>query len=216
MKPPIYICSSGHSLCTSCKSTGRCISISNCTVTNARNLLVEKIMDLLFYSCENNGCDEMHKLKDMNKHEMECQYKIYNCPDYDVCNKRGNIRNLIDHIKTEHKLYDYQNNKPFNFANIFLIRNIYISYCNNIFIFRMKTVTDNMEISLNEIAINFEPKYYTLKFTCENSTSATFTNKCQNFANEDSDTLIIPSVLIKFAKIIVKKYRMELKIHDKS
>jgi E3 ubiquitin-protein ligase SIAH1 len=81
MRPPIYQCSNGHSVCGDCKKRNiLCPTCKYSFLTN-RNLIGEELADQVKYPCRNasRGCDQKLLLEVLEKHEHFCAYRMYNC-----------------------------------------------------------------------------------------------------------------------------------------
>jgi E3 ubiquitin-protein ligase SIAH1 len=81
MKPPIYQCRSGHSLCADCKESVKDCPTCRVPVFSNRNLIAEELANKVRYPCINKvrGYNEKPRLKDMVKHESVCTYRMYHC-----------------------------------------------------------------------------------------------------------------------------------------
>jgi E3 ubiquitin-protein ligase SIAH1 len=81
MKPPIYQCRRGHSVCAECKE--RIVRCPTCewALLNMRNLIADELANKVKYPCRNafRGCNEKPRLKDMEKHESVCTHRMYHC-----------------------------------------------------------------------------------------------------------------------------------------
>lgn len=125
MRPPIYICSSGHSVCGPCK-----IKITVCptcrqSMLNARNFSLEGVSGKLQHHCKhhNLGCNEIALLTSLLVHEENCTFKPYKCPLWEhtetKCDWDGNTSEILDHIEDKHRQFIMQThtikiNKPQN------------------------------------------------------------------------------------------------------
>ncbi|XP_074028582.1 uncharacterized protein [Leptinotarsa decemlineata] len=77
MSPPIFLCSSGHSVCSDCRSNNkRCLS-SRCQNIKLRNDSLEHFAENAILSCINRlkGCEIIGFVKDIQEHEQICCHK---------------------------------------------------------------------------------------------------------------------------------------------
>lgn len=66
MGPPIQQCRRGHLVCSSCRA-----QLVNCPTcrsrfTDLRNLVLERIVEMIKYPCRHDSCSQMHLLKVKN------------------------------------------------------------------------------------------------------------------------------------------------------
>ncbi|XP_077292264.1 E3 ubiquitin-protein ligase SIAH1B-like [Arctopsyche grandis] len=109
MQLPIYMCTTGHNICNTCKCTRTNI---NCPLCNApfssqRNFALEKISATTVVPCLNKsyGCELVTSREKISKHVGYCQYQQYICPmqKYSMgCSWKGNISVLLDHFERNH------------------------------------------------------------------------------------------------------------------
>ncbi|XP_049818334.1 uncharacterized protein LOC126264434 [Aethina tumida] len=104
MKPPIYQCQSGHSVCNLCRPR-----LDKCPSCRApfgatRNYSLEGMTSSVLYPCiyQDMGCDEKAPASDITRHEVSCSYKPCRCP-MSGCNMNGNYDLLVKHLSEEHK-----------------------------------------------------------------------------------------------------------------
>lgn len=104
MKPPIVQCMSGHNICNKCYLQ---LGFDPCPVcrlkkTEVRNLLAEKMCQKILYPCKNSGCAEALLLMDMVRHEVNCNFRIFDCPINRLCLWKGMLSNILRHAETAH------------------------------------------------------------------------------------------------------------------
>lgn len=106
MKPPIFQCLSGHSLCNRCRP-----KLSNCPTCrtgfgNTRNYALESLSNGIKFPCayRDFGCKTILAVSDISKHELECKVQPYNCPFMEAnrCPWDGAYVDLIQHLKEQH------------------------------------------------------------------------------------------------------------------
>jgi E3 ubiquitin-protein ligase SIAH1 len=104
MKPPIVQCMSGHNICSTCDlqlGTDPC-PLCRLKKTEVRNLLAEEMCQKVLYPCKNTGCSETHLLLDMIRHEVNCDFRIFDCPINSLCLWKGMLCNILKHAETAH------------------------------------------------------------------------------------------------------------------
>ncbi|RZC40546.1 Sina domain containing protein, partial [Asbolus verrucosus] len=113
LMPPIYqrfreqatLCSRcEHEHVTSCGVCGRCTYMPE---IDLRNVLLEKIADLLVYQCENerNGCTFSARPDQMRLHQELCLYGDLEClvGEFEECGWRGIGHGLMEHVLGQHR-----------------------------------------------------------------------------------------------------------------
>lgn len=93
MKPPIYQCKFGHSVCSNCRP--KLEKCPNCRAIfgTTRNFSLEALTASINYSCVYHflGCEEALSVADADKHEAMCSFKPYPCPLENCSFKGDNI-----------------------------------------------------------------------------------------------------------------------------
>lgn len=105
----IFICIGGHSICCDCKK-----KLSECPtcaakVGETRNYLLEEFMQSMKFPCEfaENGCQELVKSDELEKHRGICEYRKYKCPY--CANWEGYVSYLRDHLRQTHSISEIRN-----------------------------------------------------------------------------------------------------------
>ncbi|CAH1101726.1 unnamed protein product [Psylliodes chrysocephalus] len=103
MKPPIYQCNSGHSICNLCRPRLEKCPTCRSMFGNTRNYSLEGLTAGVQYPCiyHDSGCNEIGSSNYMVKHESECLFKPYNCP-FPSCTSTGNHEAVIHHLINFH------------------------------------------------------------------------------------------------------------------
>ncbi|XP_059482086.1 E3 ubiquitin-protein ligase sina-like [Neocloeon triangulifer] len=101
MGPPIHQCRRGHLVCSSCRA-----QLVNCPTcrsrfTDLRNLVLERIVEMIRYPCKHDNCCEMYLLKNKGHHELNCQHRRYTCMAQG-CDWRGVHSELVPHVRSVH------------------------------------------------------------------------------------------------------------------
>lgn len=115
MLPPIYMCSTGHSLCGLCKTKlSKCPSCDT-DFSEARNYSLEKISEIVTYPCKykHQGCDFVANHKDITFHEVKCPYSCQNnircfLNNTVPCTWTGSYEKIFQHIFLLHPDYCIQ------------------------------------------------------------------------------------------------------------
>lgn len=105
MFPPIMICTSGHSICSDCKSKlTKCPTCSS-EYGNTRNYTLENMSSLVQLPCSNepNGCNFVGNLVGIQKHKISCKYDQFVCPIPYNCKWVGTSMSLNEHLADIHK-----------------------------------------------------------------------------------------------------------------
>lgn len=106
---PIYVCESGHSICSTCTS-----QITKCPTCRAnitkrlRNYILEKQLSLLHANCRFEGCGRPLTLATMSAHEKSCTFNPNLKCILQNCKWFGHKTALLSHLNSKHKipLYD--------------------------------------------------------------------------------------------------------------
>ncbi|KAJ8965966.1 hypothetical protein NQ314_003814 [Rhamnusium bicolor] len=103
MKPPIYQCESGHSICNFCRSRVEKCPTCRSMFGTTRNYSLEGLTSGIQYPCvyHDLGCTEAFLVNDISKHENECPFKQFNCPFHN-CTSTGNQQAIVHHLKHFH------------------------------------------------------------------------------------------------------------------
>lgn len=106
MKPPIYQCLSGHSICSYCRpKVGQCPTCRS-SFGSTRNYTLEALSNGVRYPCiyRDLGCQVIMPSADIVQHEQECSLRPYTCPLKDVilCHWEGTHSTITTHLKACH------------------------------------------------------------------------------------------------------------------
>lgn len=105
MRPPIYQCSLGHSICSECKT-----KINSCPICRGsfygaqiRNYLAENVASLcnVRTQCSYNNCGFEDTSDKIQQHEKNCPYKTHKCAFCDLDSFIG-FSGLREHLKQKH------------------------------------------------------------------------------------------------------------------
>lgn len=124
MKPPIYLCLTGHSICNRCRPRLHQCPSCRSNFGNARNYALEALTNTVSYPCgyRELGCLTVLPLNKITKHESDCHLKPYNCPLMETyrCAWEGTLVSLSTHLNSDHKDkvrpgYYYKTTNTFSF-----------------------------------------------------------------------------------------------------
>lgn len=104
MKPPIFQCLAGHSICNACKpKLKHCPTCRGC-FGDVRNYSFEALSNDMHFPCShhNEGCSTVLPVKDITRHEVECYLQPYSCP-FTECGWHGIYSAIIGHLQDQHK-----------------------------------------------------------------------------------------------------------------
>lgn len=107
MVPPIYICPTGHSLCSDCKDKIKICAFCQAKIMNTRNYTLEKLTTRVHYPCKylDVGCQEIFTSENIRQHEISCVYGANKCPLKmlpSLCSTKILPVDIIQHIRDNH------------------------------------------------------------------------------------------------------------------
>ena len=106
MEPPIYQCEKGHGMCSTCRETikaqNKPCPVCRCKLTDARNMVVENILEQLpKIKCKHEGCTfQKSDGQQVKIHEEECRQRPVTCAiclDWKIA-----MSKLFGHLETKH------------------------------------------------------------------------------------------------------------------
>ncbi|KAL1512792.1 hypothetical protein ABEB36_002322 [Hypothenemus hampei] len=103
MKPPIFQCQSGHSICSTCKPRLEKCPTCRAPFGMTRNYSLEGLTAGVSYPCAYHdlGCMLSLSPTDITVHEVMCPYKPYRCP-LPECTMTGSHDIIINHLENFH------------------------------------------------------------------------------------------------------------------
>lgn len=103
MKPPIFQCQSGHSICNLCRPRLEKCPTCRAIFGSARNYSLEGLTSGVHYPCvyHDLGCNENGAASQILKHEKECIFRPFNCP-FSNCSLTGNRITITTHLINFH------------------------------------------------------------------------------------------------------------------
>lgn len=106
MRPPIFQCFSGHSICNKCRArVGHCPTCRS-GYGGTRNFILESLSTGIKYPClfRELGCELQFSVNEISGHEDECPLRPINCPfsEYLHCGWAGPSNNIVGHLKSAH------------------------------------------------------------------------------------------------------------------
>ena len=101
-----YQCLSHHQICQDCK-TGDAKDLNKCPcgrfISTEHSPMTKKLLELetTRFKCKNTngGCQELLEKEAMISHEVECVYRLVNCPS-PACETKVPFHQLIQHMET--------------------------------------------------------------------------------------------------------------------
>ncbi|XP_047504269.1 E3 ubiquitin-protein ligase Siah1 isoform X1 [Pieris napi] len=106
MKPPIYLCVDGHSICGLCYEKSYQCHVCKKEFALIRSQILESLANKMMFPCTNEGCPKHANLALLEKHIAHCQYRIIKCfmaRVYGECIWEGRAGEWMDHCFAEHK-----------------------------------------------------------------------------------------------------------------
>ena len=110
-KRPVPVCSNGHIVCHPCRDrirqeAGEVVAkCPSCMVDlgNATSLLASRLVERVKHECENEGCDEMFNLTQLESHQEVCLFRKVLCPGSDNgkndCKLEMPFNKVAEHVK---------------------------------------------------------------------------------------------------------------------
>lgn len=125
MNVHIKQCNQGHSICKTCRQKLQECPLCKSGFGSARNYALESVSSLMYFPCKNNGCKLHVSGNDIEKHELECRYKHYQCPFLIKlnCKWKGLHGQITEHLLEQHSDYTEFHN--------FVERKITLDYSNH-------------------------------------------------------------------------------------
>lgn len=136
MVAPIFTCSNGHNLCSSCKSSVQQCPFCRSTGLSVRNLALENISQRTTYPCKYMplGCKMVFKAHGLGEHENACKFASYricpmfydqlcHCPKVDVASHLRAVHSPLFYKPKRIFLVHTRTRKPFETHGYFLNNN---------------------------------------------------------------------------------------------
>lgn len=98
MSPPIHQCSTGHSVCESCRKKLTCCALCQENFTESRNISLEGLAVKMRYPCVHRltGCTATLSYNEREIHELRCTFKGVRCA-MEKCTWIGQVSDLKEH-----------------------------------------------------------------------------------------------------------------------
>ncbi|XP_030751219.1 putative E3 ubiquitin-protein ligase SINAT1 [Sitophilus oryzae] len=230
MLPPIYMCATGHGICSFCRNNITSCPTCRSKITDNRSFILENLISKINFPCRNReaGCKFVGASDNIKAHQKNCSFRI-SCM---LCDWEGALYDFHIHLLTDHQRHILEQN-VYHTANFFDTFIGFLYVYNQVFcaIFRpsnLKCPTElSLSVSITHISMDTEnPNFkYELKFnpaSCNNN-SICFSNipcigiSCKDFKIENLGNLdcgiLIPYNLLKIYtneekygyKIFIKK-----------
>jgi E3 ubiquitin-protein ligase SIAH1 len=201
MRPPIFQCLNGHSVCGECQQrVEKCPTCSGASI-DTRNLLAEELAYKVIrvYPCKNTarGCNEKAPLEAMKKHESVCPHRMYHClvGREGGCTWIGRRSAILPHTEQKHRKYISRSDlcqfkyEKFNVLQECKISRIF-SFRGEIFLFSSKL--DPHKKRLYDVVQYIGPKGNASKYAYEHRLVSPSGDKKLTFVNvvtSDTDQL---------------------------
>jgi E3 ubiquitin-protein ligase SIAH1 len=174
MRPPIFQCLNGHSVCSECKQKVEECPTCRGPFIRTRNRFTEDLANKVIYPCKNTvrGCNEKVPLEDLEKHESVCPHRMYHClvGREDGCTWTGPRSDILPHTEDKHGKYVYTRDpctmKHDNF-NFFAKRKFSCIFSYFVEIFWFRSEHDPTKQRLYEMVQYIGPKDNASKYTYE-------------------------------------------------
>lgn len=110
MVPPIYQCSTGHSICKNClpKVRNSCPTCRD-TIDQKQNYTLAKLIEYIVYPCKfhKKGCKFVNNSTKIEAHEANCDFGPLDCPlkTEEECPWNDLPSELVAHVENQHNEY---------------------------------------------------------------------------------------------------------------
>ncbi|XP_060530513.1 uncharacterized protein LOC132704510 [Cylas formicarius] len=208
MVPPIFICPTGHSVCSDCKvKVGKCPSC-RCDYAEGRNFTLEKLTTLVKYPCRNRdiGCGFISTSDKIKLHQNCCE--LSESPCLLRCGWKGLGPGMYNHFLEKHPsrllehnhpiLKEFKSDKSINLDFLYVMGEIFCVAFANCSRFTIKFSV------AQAFPVEAEPQYkYTVEFFSSNNNlgpSFSVCNTCQHWTdvhNALDNSIIIPGELLR-------------------
>jgi len=103
-RPPIYQCDKGHMICHQCRpQLSHCPQCRSQLSDGHRLLFAERLLERVPVPCNNTteGCQVELVMRDMTRHEEECEYRRVECPNTEFgCDMELSAKKMEEHART--------------------------------------------------------------------------------------------------------------------
>ncbi|KAK9722553.1 Seven in absentia protein family [Popillia japonica] len=104
----LYLCTTGHNICSKCKNKQTQCVQCNGGITNIRNPVLESLIRFFKLPCPyfDGGCEQIFDEDNMAEHKQRCRYRPYKCffcEGNDVWN--GSLNTFEEHLRNSHNKY---------------------------------------------------------------------------------------------------------------
>lgn len=118
LQPPIYLCFSGHSLCTICRLALKICPICREQVSDIRSKTLERLSGKFQFPCKNlrNGCMVRLPMELMKWHEDKCSFRKTSCfmgKVWHDCDWIGRESEWMAHCESKHPQKILKNKEKF-------------------------------------------------------------------------------------------------------
>ncbi|KAK9891010.1 hypothetical protein WA026_013343 [Henosepilachna vigintioctopunctata] len=110
MASPIYICETGHNVCSTCNMKVNECPICRSSMLGGRNFTLEKLSTIVTGPCINrsSGCSYVAPISKVKAHERNCFLAKRDCI-LNTCKWNGRILEIPEHLEEEHSFLEPNN-----------------------------------------------------------------------------------------------------------
>lgn len=107
MKPPIYMCQLGHSICKNCKPKLETCPTCRKPFGDSRNFLVENLFNKIQFPCTFHPCSYKNYGDKIIVHELTCEFRKFLCLfcAQNAYDSGDCVKDLKSHIEAAHTIY---------------------------------------------------------------------------------------------------------------
>ncbi|KAF5298505.1 hypothetical protein FQR65_LT00047 [Abscondita terminalis] len=110
MTPPIFVCPTGHSICSSCKDKGLHCPCCQLKIQNSRNFALEELSKNFNYPTKFKKIGGQFSInpEQTRLHNRHYSYALNPCPwkELNLCNSKKCFKDLIRHIRDKHSMME--------------------------------------------------------------------------------------------------------------
>ncbi|XP_044446961.1 putative E3 ubiquitin-protein ligase SINA-like 6 [Triticum aestivum] len=181
LRPPIFLCSVGHFICSSCRGKQLGNKCQSCSIKTSfqRCFGMEHVVQSVIVPCSNAkyGCAEKVTYYQKEQHEKVCPNAPCLCPA-PSCRFSGPAALLLDHLTTQHKCLSTTVTYS-DMVSLRLLPGLHVLRCSGatcFFLVSMASKAFGHAISV----VCVQPNVMEPKFTCHMSYTCSMTGYCEN------------------------------------
>ncbi|CAG9819329.1 unnamed protein product [Phaedon cochleariae] len=226
MRPPIFMCSSGHVVCDTCN--GKLVVCPTCQIVmnDNRNFALEKFTEHISYPCKylDEGCSTIGQLSDIRSHEAICSIgatedTLCHISYLEPCEWRGPSSEQITHIHSKHSnvFIDLSNLIELHLEKIKMM-SVFFESNSQIFKLKVSNESTSLRICVKSILNSGKPKQkyrYYIDFEDLNQNNRILNLNKDCISAQANDESFINSLVIDhhLYRPFVKDDSISLRIH---